>query len=86
MIKLEDNEVKTLKELLMAKSEIYIQMKEMQHYAENFAVGVWQEQKKLEDKYKVSFTDGKWKLNLITNEIEEVSQVITPNEGSKIIT
>jgi hypothetical protein len=78
-IKLTDEEVAKLKELLLAKSEIYAQMKEMHHYAENFAVGIWQEQKKIEEKYNVNFSEGKHKLNLMTNEIEEV-------EEKKIIT
>ena len=86
MIKLEESEVQKLKELLLAKSEIYAQMKEMHHYAENFAIGVWQEQKKIEEKYNVSFSDGKYKLNLMTNEIEEVSNIVKPNEDKKIIT
>jgi len=77
MIKLTDEDVKKLKELLIAKTEIYAQLKEMHHYAENFAIGIWQEQKKLEDKYKVDFSDGKYKLNLMENTIEEESQIIT---------
>jgi len=79
-MKLEITEVAKIKELLMAKSEIYIQIKELQHYAENFAIGVWQEQKKLEEKYNVSFASGKHKLDLVKNEIIEVEE--TP----KIIT
>lgn len=79
MIKMTQDDVKMLKELLLAKSEIYAQMKEMHHYAENFAVGIWQEQKKLEEKYNVDFGGGKHKLNLMTDEIEEV-------EEKKIIT
>lgn len=80
MIKLTDEEVKKLKELLIAKTEIYAQIKEMYHYAENFAVGIWQEQKKLEEKYNVDFGNGKHKLNLMENSIEEESQIITPGE------
>jgi hypothetical protein len=76
-IKLEESEVSKLKEMLVAKSEIYHQVKELYHYAENFAVGIWQEQKKLEEKYKVDFSSGKDKLNLQTNEIEQESKVIT---------
>jgi len=86
MIKLSDEEVSKLKELLLAKSEIYAQMKEMHHYAENFAIGIWQEQKKLEEKYNVSFADGKHKLNLMTNEIEDVSTIVTAGGEGKIIT
>ena len=70
-IKLTTEEVAKLKDLVMAKAEIYAQIKEMQHYAENFAIGVWQEQKKLEEKYKVDFGSGKFKLDLINNTIEE---------------
>lgn len=76
-IKLEESELSKLKEMLIAKAEIYIQMKEMQHYAENFAVGIWQEQKALEIKYKVDFASGKDKLNLQTNEIEQESKIVT---------
>jgi hypothetical protein len=78
-MKLEIEDVAKIKELLMAKTEIYQQIKEMQHYAENFAVGVWQEQRKIEEKYKVDFTEGKFKLDLVKNEIVEV-------EEKKIIT
>ena len=79
-IQLTAAELSKIKELLMAKSEIYVQIKEMQHYAENFAVGVWMEQKKLEEKYNVDFASGKHKLDLVKNEIIEVE------EPSKIIT
>jgi len=80
MIKLTIEELAKIKEFLMAKSEIYVQIKEMQHYAENFAIGVWQEQKKLEEKYNVDFASGKHKLDLVKNEIIEVE------EPPKIIT
>jgi hypothetical protein len=80
-IKLTTEETAKLKDLVMAKAEIYAQIKEMQHYAENFAVGVWQEQKKLEAKYQVDFASGKWKLDLVNNTIEEEepkSKIIAP--------
>ena len=80
MIKLTTEELAKIKELLMAKTEIYLQIKEMQHYAENFAIGIWQEQKKLEEKYNVDFVSGKHKLDLVKNEIVEVE------EQPKIIT
>ena len=80
MIKLENSELAKIKELLMAKTEIYLQIKEMQHYAENFAIGVWQEQKKIEEKYNVDFASGKHKLDLVKNEIVEIT------EEPKIIT
>ena len=80
MIKLENSELAKIKELLMAKTEIYLQIKEMQHYAENFAIGVWQEQKKIEEKYNVDFASGKHKLDLVKNEIVEIV------EEPKIIT
>lgn len=79
-IKLEVEEVAKIKEFLMAKTEIYAQVKELQHYAENFAIGVWQEQKKLEEKYNVDFASKKHQLDLVKNEIIEVEE--TP----KIIT
>jgi hypothetical protein len=79
-IKLEVEEVAKIKEFLMAKTEIYAQVKELQHYAENFAIGIWQEQKKLEEKYKVDFASKKHQLDLVKNEIIEVEE--TP----KIIT
>ena len=80
MTKLENSELSKIKELLMAKTEIYLQIKEMQHYAENFAIGVWQEQRKIEEKYNVDFSSGKFKLDLVKNEIVEVQ------EEPKIIT
>ena len=80
MTKLENSELSKIKELLMAKTEIYLQIKEMQHYAENFAIGVWQEQRKIEEKYNVDFSSGKFKLDLVKNEIVEVE------EEPKIIT
>jgi len=83
MIKLEVEEVAKIKEFLMAKNEIYIQIKEMQHYAENFAIGVWQEQKKLEEKYNVDFASNKYKLDLVKNEIVEIAE---KPEEPKIIT
>ena len=76
-IKLEESEIAKLKELLIAKNEIYAQIREMEHYAENFAVGIFQEQKKLEEKYHVDFANGKFKLNLMENQIEEKSEIIT---------
>jgi hypothetical protein len=76
-IKLEEIDVAKLKEMLIAKQEIYSQIKEMQHYAENFAIGIWQEQRKLEEKYNVDLSKGKSKLNLQTNEIEEESKIIS---------
>ena len=76
-IKLEESDVSKLKELLMAKSECYAQVKEIYHYCEQFAIGIWQEQKKLEEKYKIDLATGKFKLNLENNTVEEISQVIT---------
>ena len=81
MIKLTQEEVKKLKELLVAKGEIYAQVKEMHHYAENFAVGIWQEQRKLEEKYNVDFNSGTHKLNLMENTIEEESKIITKEDS-----
>jgi len=72
MIKLEENELAKLKEMIIAKNEIYAQIRECQYYAENFAIGVHAEQQKLEEKYKVDFASGKWKLDLTGNCIEEV--------------
>jgi len=80
MIKLTTEELAKIKELLMAKTEIYLQIKEMQHYAENFAIGIWQEQKKIEEKYNVDFASNKHKLDLVKNEIVEIE------EETKIIT
>ena len=80
MIQLDAAELSKIKELLIAKTEIYIKIKEMQHYAENFAIGIYYEQKKLEEKYNVDFASGKHKLDLVKNEIVEVV------EDDKIIT